>query len=111
MAAKTRRVGIYAYGPVTVAVNQSVELRVMGKGGVTKLAGQTELGQGIYRLDGNEDLVVSVGGASDITIMEDKDPWPDPKVASRRFAKFFDASGTFDAQALGDFFANYDRNI
>lgn len=108
----TRRVGIYVYDTTSVAVNQSVELRQMGKSGTTKLAGEAKLTKGIYRIDSDEKLVISIGGGgADISILEDKGDWPDPKFGSLRFAEAFGNNSTLDLAKIGDFFANIDRGV
>ncbi len=107
-----RRVGIYVYETTTVAVNKSVELRQMGKSGMTKLAGETKLSKGIYRIDSDDQLVISIGGGgSDLSIMDDKHDWPDPKFGSLRFAEAFGNNSTLDLAKIGDFFANIDRGV
>lgn len=109
---KVRRVGIYVYETTSVAVNQSVDIREMGKSGSTKLAGETKLSKGIYRIDSDDRLVITIGGGgSDVSIMDDKGDWPDPKVGSPRFASAFANTTTIDLQKVGDFFASVERGI
>lgn len=107
----TRLVAIYAYGPITVVVNQSAELRQMGKSGYSKLTGETKLEKGIYRIDGDETLLVSVGGNSDVSILDDKGEIPDPKVASKRFINAFANDASLDLMKFSDFFIRLDRGI
>lgn len=103
-----RRVAIYVYSTTVVAVNQSVELRQLGKTGFTKLGDKQELQKGIYFLDGDQNLLVSVGGLCEVSVFEEKDPWP--RVSSNRLIDAFGADAS-DADKYKALFGSEPRGL
>ena len=98
------RLGIYVYKPTTVTFSTAVKLERMNPvtkpGELLQLSATLEakevhhLERGLYRNLKVEKVVISAGPECEIVILEDKDPYPDPKTRSTRleneFSKFSD---------------------
>lgn len=102
--------GIFVYSSTTITLGSAVNLDMFRAGAAPQttanVMGDKVLEPGIYRILKANRLVISAGRECDIVILDDKDPYPDPKI-SPRFATAFAEVG---AQELAAFFPRLARN-
>jgi hypothetical protein len=101
--------GIFVYSQTTVTLGSAVDLEMFCAGKAPQTTANTigdhVLQPGIYRIVKANRLVFSAGRECEIVILDDKDPYPDPKI-SRRFASTF---ANVSAEDLADFFPRLAR--
>ncbi len=113
-----KRIGVYVYSLTTINVSGEAKAIRYVPGGEPRIevgvSGEIQLSQGIYRLDPlnpNTTLQVTGGAGADIvTVLNEKDPWPDPKaqVQTNRFEGSFP---NVSLQELQGFFPVVERGV
>jgi hypothetical protein len=99
-------VGLYVYGPTKVEFEGQVKVAKLGVAG--EVVHSDTLEKGIYRVHTESPVKVISTKGCEMIILEDKDPWPDPRTRSQRFDKEF--ADVSDAR-LKEFFPAIARGL
>ncbi len=104
------RVGIYIYQSTTIHFGEEVSATKYGEEVKRQLSGPVTLEPGIYSVDAQQPQQIKPSErdlADVITIQDDKDQWPDPRLRMMRFGDVFpnvsvdDLRGFFPVTAKG----------